>query len=189
MCVLAAGHHLWWSGCSFGVLSGAPSCLSLTFLHLRRCFSATMATKFVSNSFRFGSGLSAEAGILGVHLCGCAGRGLVVVPCWWSLFQEYEETCLFIVARFSANESLRVFINILKIPPPFASNEGYPASGFRYESAGTLVSNPLPHSSSLATARRRVLISSRFLYLFLPLFLYIVIFILNYYFYSDIITL
>ena len=106
-----------------------------------------------------------------------------------NIFQEYEETCLFILARFSASESLRVFINILKFPPPFASNEGYPASGFRYESAGALVSNPLPHSSSLATARRRVLISSRFLYLFLPLFLYIVIFILNYYFYSDIITL
>ena len=26
-----------------------------------------------------------------------------------ALFQEYEETCLFIIARFSASESLRVY--------------------------------------------------------------------------------
>ena len=37
------------SGCSFGVLSGAPSCLSLTFLHLLICFAARMAPKFVSH--------------------------------------------------------------------------------------------------------------------------------------------
>ena len=66
----------------------------------------------------------------------------------WNFYSKNNfkiQTCLFILARFSASESLRVFINILKIPPPFASNEGYPASGFRYESAGALVSNPLPH--------------------------------------------
>ena len=52
------------------------------------------------------------------------------------IFQEYEETCLFIIAQFSASESLRVYINILKIRPPFASSDGYPASGIRYESVG-----------------------------------------------------
>ena len=106
------------------------------------------------------------------------------------IFQEYEETCLFIIARFSASESLRVYINILKIPPPFASSDGYPASGIRYESVGAWVSEPLPHSYSLATARRHVHFSSTFSYIsFCLLFLYIVIFIFNYYFYSDIITL
>ena len=39
------------------------------------------------SSLRFGSGLYDEAGILGeVHICGCAGRVLDVVPCWWSLY-------------------------------------------------------------------------------------------------------
>ena len=33
------------------------------------------------------------------------------------VFQEYEETCLFIIARFSTSESLRVYPNILKLPP------------------------------------------------------------------------
>ena len=78
-------------------------------------------------------------------------------------FQEYKETCLFIIARFSASESLRVYINILKFPPPFASSDGYPASGIRYESVAREFSEPLPHSYSLATARRRVHFSSRFL--------------------------
>ena len=81
----------------------------------------------------------------------------------FALFQEYEETCLFIIAPFSASESLRVYINILKIPPPFASSDGYPASGIRYESVAREFSEPLPHSYSLATARRRVHFSSRFL--------------------------
>ena len=78
-------------------------------------------------------------------------------------FLEYEETCLFIIARFSASESLRVYINILKIPPPFASSDGYPASGIYYESVAREFSEPRPHSYSLATARRRVHFSSRFL--------------------------
>ena len=57
------------------VLSGAPSCLSLTFLHLHMCLSAKMTTKFVSNKFRFGSGLYAEAGILGgSHMWVCGSR-------------------------------------------------------------------------------------------------------------------
>ena len=87
------------------------------------------------------------------------------------LFQEYEETCLCIKARFSASESLRVYINILKIPLPFASSDGYPASGIRYESVAREFSEPLPHSYSLATARRRVHFSSRFLISLLPFIL------------------
>ena len=58
--------------------------LSVTFLHLI-CFAARMATRFVS-LLRFGSGLYDDAGLLGVPICGCAGRGLDVVPCWWSLY-------------------------------------------------------------------------------------------------------
>ena len=50
------------------------------------CFSARMATKFVSRQ----SGLVAvsmqKLGYWGVHVCGCAGWGLDVVPCWWSLY-------------------------------------------------------------------------------------------------------
>ena len=46
------------------------------------------------------------------------------------IFQEYEETCLFTLARFSASESLRVYPNIYKISPPFASSKGVPQVGF-----------------------------------------------------------
>ena len=49
-----------------------------------------------------------------------------VVP----IFQEYEETCLFTIARFSASESLRVYPNIYKNSPPFASRKGFPLVGF-----------------------------------------------------------
>ena len=60
---------------------------------------------------------------------------------------------------------------ILKIPPPFASSDVYPASGIRYESVAREFSEPLPHSYSLATARRRVHFSSRFLISLLPFIL------------------
>ena len=33
-----------------------------------------------------------------------------------------------------------------KMSPPFASNEGYSASGLRYQSDGVRVTHPLPHS-------------------------------------------
>ena len=46
-----------------------------------------------------------------------------------AVFQEYEETCLFTIARFSASESLRVYPNIYKNSPPFASREGFPLVG------------------------------------------------------------
>ena len=45
------------------------------------------------------------------------------------IFQEYEETCLFTIARFSASKSLRVYPNIYKNSPPFASREGFPLVG------------------------------------------------------------
>ena len=47
----------------------------------------------------------------------------------FSIFQEYEETCLFTIARFSASKSLRVYPNIYKNSPPFASREGFPLVG------------------------------------------------------------
>ena len=86
LCVLAAGLHLCWSGCSFEVLSGAPSCLSLTLLYLLICFAARMATKFVSHCSGLVAVYMTKLGYWGVHICGCAGRGLDVVPCWWSLY-------------------------------------------------------------------------------------------------------
>ena len=86
MCVLAAGLHLCWSGCGFGVLPGTPSYLSLTFLHLLICFAARRATKFVSHRSGLVAVYMTKLGSWGVHICGCAGQDLAVVPCWWSLF-------------------------------------------------------------------------------------------------------
>ena len=105
------------------------------------------------------------------------------------VFQEYEETCLFIIARFSASESLRVYINILKIPPPFASRTDIPLVGF---ATRAWARESATHCLILILLAQRedVFISAHvFLYLFLPLFLYLVILFFNYYFYSDIITL
>ena len=58
----------------------------LTFLHLLICFAARCATNVFVSSLRFGSGLYDDAGFLGVHMWGCVGRDLDVVPCWWSLY-------------------------------------------------------------------------------------------------------
>ena len=74
----------------------------------------------------------------------------------WNFYSKNNfkiQTCLFIIARFSASESLRVYINILKIPPPFASSDGYPASGIRYESVAREFSEPLPH---IITINKRI---------------------------------
>ena len=107
----------------------------------------------------------------------------------YALFQEYEETCLFIIARFSASESLRVCINILKIPPPFASRTDIPLVGFAMR-AWARESATHCLILILLAQREDVFISAHvFLYLFSPLFLYLVILFFNYYFYSDIITL
>ena len=39
----------------------------------------------------------------GVHICGCVGRGLEVVPCWWSLYMcvgffLWRRSCVFILS-------------------------------------------------------------------------------------------
>ena len=86
LCVLAAGLHLCWSGCSFRVLPGAPSCLSLTFLHLLLCFAARRATNFVSHRSGLVAVYMTKLGSWGVHMWGCVGRDFDVVPCWWSLY-------------------------------------------------------------------------------------------------------
>ena len=60
------------------------------------------------------------------------------------LFQEYEETCLF-TARIPARRFSSSISQHFKMFPPFASNEGYSASGLRYQSDGVRVTHPLPH--------------------------------------------
>ena len=60
------------------------------------------------------------------YVCNC----IDVCACMYIyIFQEYEETCLFTIARFSASESLRVYPNIYKNSPPFASSKGFPLVG------------------------------------------------------------
>ena len=51
----------------------------------------------------------------------------------WNFYSKNNfkiQTCLFIIARFSASESLRVYPNIYKNSPPFASRKGIPLVGF-----------------------------------------------------------
>ena len=51
----------------------------------------------------------------------------------WNFYSKNNfkiQTCLFIIARFSASESPRVYPNILKTPPPFASRTGILLVGF-----------------------------------------------------------
>ena len=50
----------------------------------------------------------------------------------WNFYLKINfkiQTCLFTIARFSASESLRVYPNIYKNSPPFASREGFPLVG------------------------------------------------------------
>ena len=72
MCVLAAGLHLCWSGCGFGVLPGAPSCLAS---HFSTFSYASCATNVCVSSLRFGSGLYDEARFLGGSHVGVCGSG------------------------------------------------------------------------------------------------------------------
>ena len=65
--------------------------------------------------------------MFGIVLCKCSGNVLIG---YVILFQEYEETCPFTIARFSASESLRVYPNIYKNSPPFASSKSFPLVGF-----------------------------------------------------------
>ena len=85
LCVIAAGLHLCWSGCGFGVRPSAPSCLASHFSTFSYASLLGVLPMFVSHR----SGLVAvyaEAGFLGVHMWGCVGRDLDVVPYWRSLF-------------------------------------------------------------------------------------------------------
>ena len=50
------------------------------------------------------------------------------------------------IARIPIGDSPRVHPNIFKMSPPFASSEGYSASGVRYQSDGECVTHLLPHS-------------------------------------------
>ena len=50
----------------------------------------------------------------------------------WNFYLKINfkiQTCLFTIARFSASESLRVYPNIYKNSPPFASSKGFPLVG------------------------------------------------------------
>ena len=94
------------------------------------------------------------------------------------------------IARFSAKRISSSIYQHFKIPPPFASNEGYTASGTRYRERRRVRQQP---TASFFFSRNGVKTCSfqlTFSYIsFCLLFLYFVIFIFNYYFYSDIITL
>ena len=50
------------------------------------------------------------------------------------------------IARIPIGDSPPVHPNIFKMSPPFASSEGYSASGVRYQSDGECVTHLLPHS-------------------------------------------
>ena len=81
------------------------------------------------------------------------------------------------------------YIPTFKMFPPFASNEGYSASGLRYQSDGVRVTHPLPHSEFTRIRERMCDLSLTLSFSFCLLFLYLIIFTLNYSFCSVIITL
>ena len=94
LCVLAAGHHFWWSGCNFGVLSGAPSCLSLTFLHLVY-LSVRMATKFVSHHSGLVAVYMQRLGFWGFTGVGVRVGALPLVPVYvCGVFSVAAELCI-----------------------------------------------------------------------------------------------
>ena len=57
----------------------------LTFLHLLICFAAWCATMFLSHHSGLVAVYMTKLDSWGVHMWGCVGRDLDVVPCWWSL--------------------------------------------------------------------------------------------------------
>ena len=89
------------------------------------------------------------------------------------IFQEYEETCLFIWHDSLQNESPRVFINILKIPPPFASNEGYKASGTRYRERRRVRQQPTASFLFSRNKREDVFLSARVFFISFCLYSFI----------------
>ena len=87
------------------------------------------------------------------------------------VFQEYEKTCLFTIARFSASESLRVYPNIYKNSPPFASSKGFPLVGFAMSMRERESASDSIIVSLLALREDVSILAHTFLYLFLPFIL------------------
>ena len=58
------------------------------------------------------------------------------------------------IARIPIGDSPRVHPSIFKMSPPFASSEGYSASGVRYQSDGECVTHLLPHSGYSRSSER-----------------------------------
>ena len=61
-------------------------------------------------------------------------------------FSRIRRNLFIHIARIPIGDSPRVHPNIFKMSPPFASSEGYSASGVRYQSDGVQDTHPLPHS-------------------------------------------
>ena len=88
------------------------------------------------------------------------------------LFYFKNTKNLFIhIACIPIGDSPRVHPNIFKMSPPFASSEGYSASGVRYQSDGECVTHLLLILDILASARGRVILRSHFLILLLLILL------------------
>ena len=88
-----------------------------------------------------------------------------------TVFQEYEETCLFTIARFSASESLRVYPNIYKNSPPFASSKGFPLVGIAMSVRERESASDSIILSLLALREDVSILAHAFLYLSLPFIL------------------
>ena len=97
--VLAAGLHLCWSGCGFGVRPSAPSCLASHFSNFSYASLLSVLPMFVSHH----SGLVAvydEAGFLGgshvvvygLGSCGCTLLGVPIFVC--GFFSVAAELCI-----------------------------------------------------------------------------------------------
>ena len=72
------------------------------------------------------------------HPMGCHG--------WRFVYFKNTKNLSIHIARIPIGDSPRVHPNIFKMSPPFASSEGYSASGVRYQSDGECVTHLLPHS-------------------------------------------
>ena len=64
----------------------------------------------------------------------------------WDPFSRIRRNLFIHKARIPARRFSSSTSQHFKMFPPFASNEGYSASGLRYQSDGVRVTHPLPHS-------------------------------------------
>ena len=96
---------------------------------------------------------------------------LQAIGVWILQFQEYEETCLFTIARFSASESLRVYPNIYKNSPPFASSKSFQLVGFAMSVRERESASDSIIVSLLALREDVSILAHAFFYLFLPFIL------------------